>query len=191
MSPEGLLWLSSKSPPAWERHLVWGVPAVVFAIIVIGLAWWTQDGGPSRPIVAVSDVPPAITVRPPRPRVDSPAPFPLAARRRAVAIRVWPKCSAATAATSPPLLGQRCGSAISAVGSDEDLLAIMESAPQRSIIVLTDDGPYDLGDVPENAAANARLSRREFTLKADDGVRPVIRLAPEGRFTACRAARST
>ena len=45
VSPEGLVWLSSEAPPSWERHLVWGLPALVFVLIVSGLAWWAQDPG--------------------------------------------------------------------------------------------------------------------------------------------------
>ncbi len=45
VSPEGLLWLASSTPPTWERHLVWGIPALLFTLIVASLLWWGQENG--------------------------------------------------------------------------------------------------------------------------------------------------
>src|SRR5690349_11273452 len=28
ISPEGLIWMAASTKPAWERHLVWGLPAI-------------------------------------------------------------------------------------------------------------------------------------------------------------------
>ena len=44
LSPEGLVWMTAAPPPSWERHLVWGVPALAFGLVVAMLVWWGQDG---------------------------------------------------------------------------------------------------------------------------------------------------
>ena len=64
-----------------------------------------------------------------------------------------------------------------AVNSGDDLLAVLAAAPPRSVIVLADDGPYVLGG--GTGTASARLVRRDVTIKADAGVRPVLKLARE------------
>ena len=43
LNPEGLVWMTATPPPAWERHLVWGIPALAFGLVVATLAWWGQD----------------------------------------------------------------------------------------------------------------------------------------------------
>src|SRR5205823_5129157 len=43
LSPEGLVWMIATPPPAWERHLFWGIPALTFLLIVAGLVWWGQE----------------------------------------------------------------------------------------------------------------------------------------------------
>ena len=58
VSPEGLLWMSAAHAPTWERHLVWGIPAVAFAAIVAFLAWWGQDtGGPASSALSLATLP--------------------------------------------------------------------------------------------------------------------------------------
>ena len=47
VSPEGLVWIDAAPPPAWERHLVWGVPALAFAAIAAFLAWGGSGPEPS------------------------------------------------------------------------------------------------------------------------------------------------
>ena len=55
LNPEGLVWMAAAPPPSWERHLVWGIPALAFALIMATLAWWGQEG-PRRP-PAMPDAP--------------------------------------------------------------------------------------------------------------------------------------
>ena len=43
LNPEGLVWMAATPPPAWERHLVWGIPALAFGLVVATLTWWGQD----------------------------------------------------------------------------------------------------------------------------------------------------
>ncbi|MEJ7636703.1 MAG: serine/threonine-protein kinase [Singulisphaera sp.] len=43
LNPEGLVWMTATPPPAWERHLVWGIPALAFSLVVATLTWWGQD----------------------------------------------------------------------------------------------------------------------------------------------------
>ena len=52
------------------------------------------------------------------------------------------------------------------------------------MIVLTDDGPYLVGDVAGSRPANARLDRKDLTIKADDGAVRSSRLAPGGSSRA-------
>ena len=49
VSPEGLVWMSATAPAAWERHLVWALPALAFALVMIALVWWGQDTGAPVP----------------------------------------------------------------------------------------------------------------------------------------------
>jgi serine/threonine-protein kinase len=64
------------------------------------------------------------------------------------------------------------------VDSSEDLLAVLAAAGPRSTIVLTDDGPYKLGHADRRPTVD-RLVRRDLTIKADVGVRPILRFARE------------
>ena len=57
VSPEGLIWMSAARMPTWERHLVWAIPALVFAMVLTTLAWWGQDLGAPSP-ATTSVVPP-------------------------------------------------------------------------------------------------------------------------------------
>lgn len=166
LSPEGLVWMSATHPPGWERHLVWGLPAVALAAVVFGLVWWGQDAGT------------------PTPRLFPPDPFsatgpitkgPSASRTPNSPAANTPNTTseATNGVTQSP--AEALPRDIS-VESGEDLASILASAPPRSIVVLTDDGPYELkggqGDRP-----TARLLDRDLTIKAEAGVRPVLRLA--------------
>ncbi len=62
-----------------------------------------------------------------------------------------------------------------AVDSREDLFRVLAEAPPRSTIVLSDDGPYDL-----RGPGSRRLAGLvDVTIKAEVGVRPVVRLPRE------------
>ena len=76
VSPEGLVWLGTNPPRAWERHLVWGVPTLALGVIVWGLFWWGQpaeapanvfampDRGPEPPSIASKKADPPIKSAP-------------------------------------------------------------------------------------------------------------------------------
>ncbi len=65
------------------------------------------------------------------------------------------------------------------VSSNEDLLEILANAPRRSVIILADDGPYWLGRRAWSQRSPAPLSNLDLTIKAETGVRPVVKLAGE------------
>ncbi len=163
VSPEGLVWLSSEAPPAWERHLVWGIPTLVFAVIVSGLVWWGQD--PRGPAAGASTE--ALTKAFSQPGASS---------------KPGVRESGGGASSIPsdelpddgvvPLAPREI-----AVESSDELLAAVVSAPPRSVLLLTDDGPYDLGVGRDGRSAPERLLGRDLTIKAAAGVHPVIRLA--------------
>ncbi len=169
VSPEGLVWLSSEIRPSWERHLVWGIPTLVFAAIVSILAYWGQASTTtSAPAVD------PIAIRPPpirkaeRERVDTPGPN-----------RAGLPVSASEPNPAPLAVESRNRAPVReiAVESTDDLLGAIASAAPRSVIVLTDAGPYDLGVGPGgNRAANRRLEGRDLTIRAAAGVHPVLRI---------------
>ena len=68
------------------------------------------------------------------------------------------------------------------VSSNEDLLEIIATAPRRSVIVLSDDGPYQLGGRAWSFRAPAPLANADLTIKAEAGVRPVLKFASDARL---------
>ena len=74
LSPEGLVWMTATPPPAWERHLVWGIPALAFSLVVATLTWWGQDEPtpttlPDAPSKWTASPAKPIAARTPRPAV--------------------------------------------------------------------------------------------------------------------------
>ncbi len=168
VSPEGLVWMAASHGPGWERHLVWAIPTLALAIVVAGLVWMGQDSGPPRPRV-YPDSFPKVTIQP--------------------ANSVAPRTDSSTAPTTRPTettapLKPRASEVVASaprertVDSTEDLLTILAEAPPRSVIILSEDGPYELGN-GRGQRALTRLLQRDLTLKADAGVRPVLTLAHE------------
>jgi eukaryotic-like serine/threonine-protein kinase len=155
LNPEGLVWMAPSPSTSWTRHLVWGAPALAFLLVLATVAWWGE--GPSTPPSSSS----------PSPIGDGIASAPSAKDRR------LPK-PVATAPTVPsviePELEPEAPREI-AVDSREDLLQIVAEAPPRSTILLSGKGPYDL-----RGASARTLKGREVTIKAEAGVRPVLRL---------------
>ena len=171
VSPEGLVWLEADAPAAWERHLVWGVPALVFSLIVSALLWWGREGGSPnssmtaevetnlrsvKPMVTESVNPGArpVTKASPGPRrvqEAEPAGLPVAAAPRNITVE-----------------------------STEELLSAIANAPARSVIVLATNGPFILGaGVAGERPAAARWTGRDITIVADAGVRPILRIASD------------
>ena len=156
VSPEGLVWLgsNSKSRRGWERSVVLGVPALVFAAIVAALVWWGQDAGrPTPATVAVAGVFAA---------PERPAPA-LAPGARA--------SSPSAAATAGPAAQDI------AVHAGADLIAVLANAPRHAVVRLIDAGPYWIGGPRDDPGAVARLSDLDLTIQAEAGVHPVLRLA--------------
>ena len=170
ISPEGLVWMSATAPAAWERHLVWALPALAFALVMIALVWWGQDTG--APMLRTNpDVLPSLS--------DQAAVSQAEQRRSGRIDQVLPARAAMPQAGA---LEETVSTAPAAphdiaVDSSEDLLAVLASAPPRSIVVLADDGPYLLGGETSDRHLPAQLPDRDLTIKADAGVMPTLRLA--------------
>ena len=170
ISPEGLVWMSATAPAAWERHLVWALPALAFALVMIALVWWGQDTG--APLLRTDpDVLPSLS--------DQAVVAKTEQRRTGRTNQVLPArgvipqggASEEAVSTAPAAPHDI------AVDSSEDLLAVLASAPPRSIVVLADDGPYQLGGETSDRHLPAQLHDRDLTIKADAGVKPTLRLA--------------
>ncbi|HEY2155880.1 MAG TPA: protein kinase, partial [Isosphaeraceae bacterium] len=153
VSPEGLVWSDAAPPPAWERHLVWGVPALAFAAIAAFLAWGGSGPEPA-PQAAFSPEP---AQAPPR-VAKSATTTPVAARSD----------ETAPAKSVPP---DRAAPREVIVRSTDDLGRMLAEAAPGTTLLLADDGPYDLRSGP------APLSPRDATLRAGVGVQPVVRMA--------------
>jgi serine/threonine-protein kinase len=170
ISPEGLVWMSATAPAAWERHLVWALPALAFALVMIALVWWGQDTGAPVPHTN-PDVLPSLS----NPvAVSKPEPHRIGRTDQVLSARAAvPQGGAPEEAVSTAPVAARD----IAVDSSEDLLGVLASAPPRSIVVLADDGPYLLGGESSDRHMYAQLPVRDLTIKADAGVVPTLRLA--------------
>ena len=60
---------------------------------------------------------------------------------------------------------------------------MLASAPRRSVIVLSDDGPYVLGGRARSGRAPMALTNADLTIKAEAGVRPRLKFADDSRRT--------
>ncbi|WP_422930672.1 serine/threonine-protein kinase [Singulisphaera sp. PoT] len=170
VSPEGLTWMAASHTPTWERHLVWGVPTLALALVVAGLVWVGQDTDSQRgrPFIPENYAKAATPVASPTGKVAEPG-------------------GANLAVTTPPApvvtktqTGQTRSSAPRErmVDSTEDLLAVLAELPPRSVVVLSDDGPYEIGR-NRSSRALTRLVQRDLVLKADAGVHPVLTFSRE------------
>ena len=127
-------WQPERSPHTWERHLVWVVPVAALIAAVAALAWWGRDL--ARPGAGALERQ-AGTVTPRRSNdlagaADSSAPG-------------HSSETTERAATAEPSTAAAVYSRNIPVSSNEDLLEIIAAAPRRSVIMLSDDGPYQLG----------------------------------------------
>jgi len=155
--------------PGWERQLVWLVPAFGLVAVVAALAWWGRGlTGPFAP--PQHPRPPAVARRSPAanvvagPSADDPPPTAESAAT-----------SAETMKNAPAYLRSI------PVNSNEDLLEILATAPPRSVIVLSDDGPFRLGGRTWSYRASAPLANADVTIKAEAGVRPVLKFDSDAR----------
>jgi serine/threonine-protein kinase len=159
-------WLVNSQRPAWEHHLVWLLPALGFLVVVAGLVWWGREL--TRPASHSSELGSAIA-----------------------GVRLSESGRSTVSAASPAVSGSIAESALESaksvaalprnipVSSNEDLLEILTTAPRRSVIILADDGPYWLGRRSWSQRSPAPLSSPDLTIKAETGVRPVLRLVGE------------
>ena len=60
---------------------------------------------------------------------------------------------------------------------------ILATAPRRSVIVLSDDGPYRLGGRTWSSRSPAPLANPDLVIKAEPGVRPLIKFADDASST--------
>jgi serine/threonine protein kinase len=159
LGPERLVWMDAIPPPAWERHLVWGIPALAFAVIVAFLVWSGQSADSNIPLTFPEAVSPNL------PRVaksvqTAPTVAP-AAVPKAETVVVAPR-------TDSPV---RPASRDVSVHKNDDLTRLLAEAVPGSTLTLADAGPYDL------RPGSAPLAIRDATLRAGVGVQPVVRLA--------------
>ncbi|MGO8898615.1 MAG: protein kinase domain-containing protein [Isosphaeraceae bacterium] len=154
----------------WERHLVWFFPALAFLVVVAGLVWWGRE--PNTPLPSEPGIGP---IRPPRneagPKDRSSPP---AARAAAASL-------AEEAEPDPPAPVPSLPRNILVRPSD-DLLSAIAAAPPRSIITLTEDGPYLLGGRTGDLRGLSALASRDLTIKSDSGVHPVLRFAADAQL---------
>ena len=151
--PEALAWSTAPAPSRdWQRHLFWGLPAVALASIVAALVWWSPDPAPPDGSFDVVPSPrPPITVAP-APAL-TPAPPPVAV-------------------VEPPAAPREIN-----LRARDDLAEALATAPSGSTLTLVEEADYDLRPAPAGAPAVAAVpaGRRDLTIKAGPGVRPVLR----------------
>jgi len=160
-------WLEAGHRPAWERHLVWLVPAVGFVLVVLCIAWWGRE--PS----ATLGQSPRTTGQPAAlgaPELNVVA---------GLAASGSSPISAAGEANAEPANPVPAYLRNIPVSSNEDLLEILATAPRRAVIVLSDDGPYRLGGRTWSSRSPAQLANSDLTIKAEPGVRPLLKFAAD------------
>jgi serine/threonine protein kinase len=155
LSPEGLVWMgASTPPPAWERHLIWGIPALAFVVIVAFLSINNPSSEPNQPL----SLPPQVVAAPPRSTKVPQPPLPAAPKPETVVV---PKAETPSRGPTRDLI----------VRATDDLVRLLGESPPGTTLLLADDGPYELRPGP------APLSGRNIALRAGIGVQPVLRLA--------------
>jgi serine/threonine-protein kinase len=156
-------WIAQGHHAAWERHLVWLLPALGFIVVISGLAWWGREF--SKPPPAANK--PSLEAGSREPSDLNLAGSPVAPGRPAARAAAGPDGEAGASAFPRTI----------PVSSKEDLLATLVSAPRRSVVVLADDGPYRLGGRAWSSRSPALVADADLTIKAEAGVRPVLKLA--------------
>ncbi len=163
-------WQAEGTRHSWERNLIWLVPVAGLAATVLGLAWWGRDlarTSSRSPRQADS----AATRRSSDLANDSGSPL------SGSSAGVSERPSSNEAASSAPVYSRNIP-----VSSNEDLLEILATAPRRSVIVLSDDGPYQIGGRAWSFRAPAPISNADLTIKAEAGVRPVLKFTSQSRL---------
>jgi serine/threonine-protein kinase len=159
--------LTQRPQPSWVGHLVWALPILAFVLVIGGLVWWGRElNGPLASI----------------PLDIGPKSLPKASEAVGRTTRTSglnePPALDDSAETGSDSRSQAAGYPRNiSVGPNEDLLAKIESAPPRSIISLSDDGPYRIGDRDKRRLVPPVLKNRDLTIRAEVGVRPVVTMA--------------
>jgi serine/threonine protein kinase len=156
-SPQLPSWLADGHRPSWEPHLVWLVPVVGFVLVVLGLAWWGREPSGAVNSAQRSSGPPVPIPSSLDGGMSSPEPVaPVPAYPRNIPVS----------------------------STNEDLLEILATAPKRSVIVLSDDGPYLIGGRKWMSRVPAPLSNLDLLIKAEPGVRPLIKFTDDSSSSA-------
>jgi eukaryotic-like serine/threonine-protein kinase len=163
-------WQAEGTRHAWERHLVWLVPVATLVAIVSGLAWW----GRQLAIPTSSSQRQTSSVAPRRSSESTITGGPSASGLTPVKSE---GASSAEAAGPSPVYARNFP-----VSSNEDLLEVIATAPRRSMIILSDDGPYQLGGRAWSFRAPAPLANTDLTIKAEAGTRPILKFASDARL---------
>ena len=162
-------WMAASHRVTWERHLVWFFPALAFLVVVAGLVWWGREL--NTPLPAEPGLGP---IRPPRNEAgpkERPSP-PTALMQGA---------SQAEDAELDPSVSVPALPRNILVRPSDDLLSAIVTAPPRSIITLTEDGPYLLGGRSGGLRGSWALASRDLTIKPEAGVHPVLRFAADAQ----------
>lgn len=186
VSPEGLIWMSATTPQTWIRHLVWAIPGFLLAAIVAGLVWW-QESTVDESLVDATHAGPLVVAKSPGSSTSS-----ARAQPRGGDDAAGSTVSGSNAGVAPrrPNESGRVSST-TVVRSSDDLSRAIESAADRGVVVLADEGPYWI-PAPrptrdrKGFAAGIRLSNKTLTIQAQAGVRPVLTFddgAPTGSTT--------
>jgi serine/threonine protein kinase len=164
-------WMAHGHRPTRERHLVWMLPALGFIVVITGLIWWGHE---------FSNPPLSAPRRAPATHHFQPEELKIAGGPEVVDSRPTPD----GIGTEPkPVSAQPAYLRTIPVNSNQDLLARLASAPRRSVIVLADDGPYQLsGGRAWSGRAPAALTDADLTIKAEAGVRPLLKFAADARL---------
>ncbi|MGC8644106.1 MAG: serine/threonine-protein kinase, partial [Isosphaeraceae bacterium] len=158
-------WITLGHRVTWERHLIWFFPALAFLVVVGGLVWWGREvNGPTPADAGLA------SSHPPRTEVVSKPRLPVAPGRDAAPIPSEGDDPAQPISALPRNIPVRPG---------DDLLNVITTAPPRSIITLTDDGPYRLGGRTLGTRGPQVLRNRDVTIKADRDYRPVLSFAAD------------
>jgi eukaryotic-like serine/threonine-protein kinase len=166
-APSFLAWQAEGTRHARARNLVWIVPVAALVAAVSALAWWGRDL--ARPTSPLERQPGSVTAR----RSNDPAGVSDSSSPGASPV-TSERASSLEPASPAPVYSRNIP-----VSSNEDLLDTIATAPRRSVIVLSDDGPYQIGGRAWSFRAPAPISNADLTIKAEAGVRPVLKFAAE------------
>jgi serine/threonine-protein kinase len=171
---EAHAWMTAGHRVTWERHLVWFFPALAFLVVVAGLVWWGRESNPPVPSELGGPL-----LRPPR---NEPG------------LKEWSSPPTDLAEDTSSVEDAHLASSASVsvlprnviVRPSDDLQSAIASAPPRSIITLTEDGPYLLAGRTGGTSGPLALVNRDLTIKPDAGVHPVLRFTADAHLRGLR-----